>query len=127
MEELLTMEEAAKILRVDYKTVYRLVRSGELPAGRVGRVYRIKRGDLAAYFESSKKKVLAESGRALVPLEDLRCCVTGKRIVSELDIGGYASDTGEPICRKAWMEGARVACPGGSDGNGRREDEDNVQ
>lgn len=115
MEELLTMDEAAKILRVDYKTVYRLVRTGELPAGKVGRVYRIRRLDLEAYFESSKGKVAANSSRALAPLEDLRCCVTGKRIVSELDIGGYASDTGEPICKDAWVQGARNAGPNGSD------------
>ncbi|MCK4872149.1 MAG: helix-turn-helix domain-containing protein [Phycisphaerales bacterium] len=104
MEKLLSLDEAAEILGVEYKTVYRLVRSGKLPAGRVGRVYRIKRSDLDAFFESSKTAVANETP---VPARNLLCCITGKRIVSELDIGGYASDTGEPICRQAWDEGWR--------------------
>lgn len=109
MGELLSIEQAAEILGVDYKTVYRLVRSGKLPSGRVGRVYRIQRADLDAYFRASKERVAAASQRPLVPLEDLRCCVTGERIVSELDIGGYASDTGGPICKAAWDGGWRTS------------------
>ena len=108
MDNLLSLDQAAKILGVEYKTAYRLVRAGKIPAGKVGRVYRIKRGDLDAYFESSKRKLAAETDRELAPLEGLRCCVTGKRIVSELDIGGYAADTGQPICRQAWDEGWRT-------------------
>ena len=108
MDNLLSLEQAAKILGVEYKTAYRLVRAGKIPAGKVGRVYRIKREDLDAYFESTKQKLAAETDRELTPLEGLRCCVTGKRIVSELDIGGYASDTGQPICRQAWDEGWRT-------------------
>ena len=111
MEELLSLEKAAKILSVDYKTVYRLVRNGELSAGKIGRVYRIRRCDLDAYFESTKEKVAANAARTLVPLDGLRCCITGKRIVSEIDIGGYASDTGGPICNEAWLNGARTARP----------------
>lgn len=121
MEELLSLEEAAKILRVDYKTVYRLVRNGELPAAKIGRVYRLERRDLQAYLESAKEKVAANSGRALIPLEDLRCCITGKRITSELDIGGYASDTGEPICKEAWLRGERLARSGDSDAQAKPE------
>lgn len=104
MEKLLSISDAAEILGVEYKTVYRLVRTGEIPAGRVGRIYRIKREDLEAYFESTKS-------HAHIPaaLRDLRCCVTGKRIVSDLDIGGYASDTGEPISSAAWKAGCRIS------------------
>lgn len=109
MDKLLSLEQAAEILGVEYKTVYRLVRAGKLPAGRIGRVYRIKREDLDTYFEDSKRQLAAEANRDLTPLENLRCCVTGKRIVSELDIGGYASDTGQPICRLAWEQGHRSA------------------
>lgn len=109
MGDLLSIEQAAEVLGVDYKTVYRLVRSGEIPAGRVGRIYRIQQADLEAYFENTKRTVAAESGRDLIPLAGLRCCVTGKRIVSELDIGGYASDTGEPICQAEWDRGRRTA------------------
>lgn len=95
MDKLLTLEEAADLLGVDYKTVYRLVRSGDLPAGKVGRVYRIAPVDLESYFESTKpQKPFA--------MRDVRCAVTGKHIVSELDIGGYHPESGKPVCQEAW-------------------------
>ncbi len=117
MEKLLTLEEAAEILGVEYKTAYRLVRSGRIPAGRVGRLYRLNRTDLDAYFESTKSEV---SRQAPIAVREVRCCVTGKRIVSELDIGGYASDTGAPICQHAWEAGHRTSA-GGSDANNSKE------
>jgi excisionase family DNA binding protein len=49
---LLTASEVADLLRVSSMTVYRLIRSGELPAVRVGRSYRVRREDLDAYLES---------------------------------------------------------------------------
>jgi len=107
MDEFLSIEDAAQVLGVEYKTVYRLVRDGQLPAGRIGRVYRIRKSDLDAFFERSKSVGIKGGERPLVPLEGKRCCVTGKRIVSDLDIGGYAQDTGEPICKAAWDAGAR--------------------
>lgn len=107
MDRLLTLEEAADVLGVDYKTVYRLVRAGELPAGKVGRVYRIAPHDLQEYFESTKPQ------RPLAT-QDVRCCVTGKRIVSELDVGGYDAATGAPICREAWEAGHRSGNPEGA-------------
>jgi excisionase family DNA binding protein len=51
MDELLTVAEVADMLRVSTMTVYRLIRTGELPAVRVGRNYRVRRGDLAAYLD----------------------------------------------------------------------------
>lgn len=106
MNKLLTLEEAAEMLGVDYKTVYRLVRSGAITAGKVGRVYRIAPADLEAYFESTKP---ASSSARPTALRDLRCCVTGKRIVSELDIGGRDPVSGQPICAAAWTSGHRAA------------------
>jgi excisionase family DNA binding protein len=38
------------VLRVSTMTVYRLVRSGELPAIRVGKSFRIQQHDLTAYL-----------------------------------------------------------------------------
>lgn len=51
MDELLTVAEVADLLRVSAMTVYRLIRSGELPAVRVGRNYRVRRRDLDSYLE----------------------------------------------------------------------------
>jgi excisionase family DNA binding protein len=63
MDRLLTLQQAAEILGVEYRTVYRLVRRGILPAGRVGRVYRLHERDLEAYFEQSKRTVAEASDR----------------------------------------------------------------
>jgi excisionase family DNA binding protein len=51
-ETLLTAAEVADQLRVSTMTIYRLIRSGELPAVRVGRNYRVRARDLDAYLTS---------------------------------------------------------------------------
>jgi excisionase family DNA binding protein len=48
---LLTAAEVADQLRVSTMTVYRLIRRGELLAVRVGRNYRVRADDLAAYLD----------------------------------------------------------------------------
>ena len=44
----LTVAEVAEMMRVSTMTVYRLVKSGELPAVRFGRSYRIPESAVAA-------------------------------------------------------------------------------
>ncbi len=56
-DALLTVDEAARYLRVDPKTVYRLINSNELKAVMVGRVYRIEGKDLLDFVRQSKIKV----------------------------------------------------------------------
>ena len=46
-----TVAEVARRLRVSNMTVYRLVRSGDLPAVRVGRGYRIRETDVMEYLQ----------------------------------------------------------------------------
>lgn len=48
----LTVAEVADALRVSSMTVYRLVKTGELPALRVGKNIRIRTADLDAYLSS---------------------------------------------------------------------------
>jgi len=50
--ELLTVREVADSMRVSTMTVYRLIRSGALPAIRVGTHFRIRTGDLDRYLEA---------------------------------------------------------------------------
>ncbi|MDQ6615175.1 MAG: helix-turn-helix domain-containing protein [Actinomycetota bacterium] len=45
-----TVGEVANLLRVSNMTVYRLVQSGQLPAIRVGRSYRIRDDDVDKYL-----------------------------------------------------------------------------
>ncbi|MEO8529062.1 MAG: helix-turn-helix domain-containing protein [Pseudolysinimonas sp.] len=47
----LTVAEVAELMRVSSMTVYRLVRSGELPAVRFGHSYRIPETAVAAAVE----------------------------------------------------------------------------
>ncbi|MGF3054786.1 helix-turn-helix domain-containing protein [Microbacterium sp. YY-03] len=44
----LTVAEVAKLMRVSNMTVYRMVHSGELPAVRFGRSYRVPESDVIA-------------------------------------------------------------------------------
>ncbi len=59
-EKLLTVAEVADELRVSNMTVYRLIKKGDLAAIRVGKNYRIRQSDLAAYLEAGS--VQAEEG-----------------------------------------------------------------
>lgn len=54
--QLMTVEEAASVLRVDPKTVYRLINNNELKAVLIGRVYRIDSTDLEDFLRRAKLK-----------------------------------------------------------------------
>ncbi|WP_018023205.1 helix-turn-helix domain-containing protein [Corynebacterium ulceribovis] len=49
----LTVAEVAEIMRVSKMTVYRLVHSGELPAVRVGRSFRVHDSAVKEYLDAS--------------------------------------------------------------------------
>jgi excisionase family DNA binding protein len=46
----LTVGEVANLLRVSNMTVYRLISSGQLPAARVGKSYRLREEDVDRYL-----------------------------------------------------------------------------
>ena len=52
--EFLTTDEVLGYLRVNARTVYRLIRTGELPAVRIGRQWRIRRCDLDAWINGHR-------------------------------------------------------------------------
>jgi excisionase family DNA binding protein len=56
---LLTVGEVAHVMRVSNMTVYRLIKSGQLAAVRVGKNYRIRRRDVDRYL--SDRAVRSES------------------------------------------------------------------
>jgi len=55
--ELLTVNEVADLLRVSNMTVYRLIKSGDLPALRVGKNYRIRESDVDVYLSDRSVQV----------------------------------------------------------------------
>jgi len=48
----LTLEEAAKHLKIDKSTIYRLAREGDLPAHRMGRVWRFDAEELDQWLKT---------------------------------------------------------------------------
>jgi excisionase family DNA binding protein len=56
-DRLLTVAEVAGTMRVSNMTVYRLIKSGELPALRVGKNYRIRESDVISYLAERAVRV----------------------------------------------------------------------
>ncbi len=52
----LTPKEVSKILRLNLLTVYDYIRSGELPAMKLGRSYRIDQKDLKKFISDHQNK-----------------------------------------------------------------------
>jgi excisionase family DNA binding protein len=52
--EFLTTDEVLEYLRINARTVYRLIRNGEIPAVRIGRQWRIRRNDLDRWLETQR-------------------------------------------------------------------------
>ena len=54
LQAFLTTEEVLGYLKTTPRTVYRLIRNGELPAVRIGRQWRFRRTDLDAWVERQR-------------------------------------------------------------------------
>lgn len=53
----LTTEEVLAYLKVTPRTIYRLIRMGELPAVRIGRQWRFRRGDLDNWLDRQRHSI----------------------------------------------------------------------
>lgn len=53
-DEYYSIEEAAKMLKVAYLTVYRWIQSNKLTAYKAGKQYRIKQEDLQVFLKERK-------------------------------------------------------------------------
>ena len=56
-DSLLTVGEVAATLRVSNMTVYRIIRSGQLRATRVGKNYRIRESDMTRYLSERRTQL----------------------------------------------------------------------
>jgi excisionase family DNA binding protein len=106
-KEFLSIREVADYLGVDYKTIYRLVQGGEIPAGRVGSLYRIRRQDIETYFERQQQAIAQEAARS-TQLKCGRCL----RLIPPYEVAGVCSADGceEPICATCWEEDSEHRC-----------------
>jgi excisionase family DNA binding protein len=96
---------------VDYKTIYRLVRAGSLPASKIGGMYRIQRDRLEAYIQAQSVPVAGrrQEGAGAMTGERLKCGHCFRLLIGPREIGGACTTTGcgEPICLQCWDEGQR--------------------
>lgn len=53
--EIMTIEQVADFLQLNYYTVYRMVVAGKIPASKIGRTWRIMRKDVIKYLEDQKR------------------------------------------------------------------------
>jgi excisionase family DNA binding protein len=53
MHEILTVNEIADYLKVDRKTIYRLVKQGKIPGRKVGGTWRFKKDTLDGWLAGS--------------------------------------------------------------------------
>jgi excisionase family DNA binding protein len=99
-KEHLSLEEVAGEMGVTYQLIYRLVRSGELPAARLGKLYRVSRTDLNAYLERSKREAAERQLRRVRTYYrckgslDQACDVCERRCLRLLDAQGRAAVPG---------------------------------
>ena len=59
-DQLLTVDEVAGTMRVSNMTVYRLIKSGQLAAIRVGKNYRIRESDVDSYLSERSVRIEEE-------------------------------------------------------------------
>lgn len=110
MAEFWSIKEAAAYLGVGYKTVYRLVRDGEIPAGKVGGVYRIRKEEVDAYFERQKREVLEQESESV---SSEKCAICLRLLSGKGDKGGICKDEACTlrICRACWESEGLHFCP----------------
>ena len=89
----MSLEEVAEMLGVTYQLIYRLVRSGELPAVRLGKLYRVSQDDLNSYLERSKSGTTGGT-----------CSVCGTYYKTRDSLKNVCTADGceEPICFDCW-------------------------
>jgi excisionase family DNA binding protein len=63
-EAFLTTEEVLEYLQVNLRTVYRLIKAGRIPAVRVGRQWRFRKGDIDAWLESQQPRLTKSAAPA---------------------------------------------------------------
>ena len=53
-EGTLTPQQIADFLQIDPQTVWRMIKRGDLPAVKIGRIYRVTRSDFDAWLKKEK-------------------------------------------------------------------------
>ena len=96
MEELMTLEEVANYLKVNEKTVYRMLNEGEIPAMKVGHLWRFKVSEIDEWLDQKTvTSVKGNKAEILVIDDDETVCSLFEDTLKER---GYAVTTAsEPL------------------------------
>jgi len=107
--EYLKIDEAARLLRVTRRTVYRRIWSGELPATKVGGLYLIQREDLQAMLTQGRVTSPSDVAKPEAVLPPLKCGNCFRLIGSDAQIGEVCQKAGcdQLICVLCLAEGVQ--------------------
>ena len=88
-----SLEEVADLFGVNYQLVYKLVKSGELPSVRIGKVYRVSAAQLKEYMDRQSQ------GSPASGVTEYICSNCGKKYYSALSISGQCKECSAPLCK----------------------------
>lgn len=54
-DQILTLEEVSKYLKLHKATIYKMARAGKIPASRVGKVWRFKRAKIESWLDKREQ------------------------------------------------------------------------
>ena len=54
-DQILTLEEVSKYLKLHKATVYKMAQAGKIPASKVGKVWRFKRTKIEAWLDGKER------------------------------------------------------------------------
>lgn len=106
MPDFYSVKAVADRLGVEYKTVWRLIRSGQLPAVRVGRVYRIRPQDLEVYLQTCS----ASAPPQPTPESEQILCGYCGRVIPDIELSGRECahpHCDELLCSFCWAQDLR--------------------
>ncbi|MDR0402327.1 MAG: PTS sugar transporter subunit IIA [Treponema sp.] len=70
-DEILTIEEVAKYLRVSERTVYDWAQKGEIPAGKIGTVWRFKKAEIEKWVNNRLSMHKTGSSTGIIQVESI--------------------------------------------------------
>jgi excisionase family DNA binding protein len=87
MQEVMTPEQVAQYLQLNTDTVYRLIRSHQLAASRIGRTYRIPKEDVDSFLlaHSSRPQVRKALWDRVLSIAERNPGVNSDEVLDELE------------------------------------------
>lgn len=61
MQEIFTVQEAARFLNVSETVMYRLLRNGTIRGRKVGHIWRVRKQDILDFFDSQSNNIRTRS------------------------------------------------------------------